>query len=63
MTNSKNNKKDPKNGIKKIAEFNFNFDLKTIFIIFFVVARGNRKEDCCSNSNEYEILFHKTFGV
>ncbi len=37
MANSKNGKKDSGNGIKKIAEFNFNFDLKTIFIIFFIV--------------------------
>lgn len=36
MPLAKNGKKEP-NGIKKIAEFNFNFDLKTIFIIFFVV--------------------------
>jgi len=37
MANTKNGKKETKSGIKKIAEFNFNFDIKTIFIIFFVV--------------------------
>ncbi len=35
MANSKNLRKNG-NAIKKIAEFNLNFDLKTLFIIFFV---------------------------
>ena len=35
MTNSKLDKKNG-NTIKKIAEFKFNFDLKTLFIIFFL---------------------------
>src|SRR3990167_4545498 len=35
MPNSKPFKKNG-NTIKKIAEFKFNFDLKTVFIIFFV---------------------------
>jgi len=42
MASSKNSKKNPaaptgrNNGMKKIREFRFNFDLKTIFVILFV---------------------------
>lgn len=35
MINSKNSKKNGKS-VKKITEFKFNFDLKTLFIIFFL---------------------------
>src|SRR3989338_7994972 len=36
MTNSKQQKKNQPSHIKKIAELNFNFDIKTIFILLFV---------------------------